>query len=231
MRRSAALVAMLTLAACSRGDNPAEEGFRSLFNGRDLTGWTYSGQSLDGKTQTPDGRFLVEDGIIVAAEGKGIKILNTAANYNEDFQLRLEFRASLKSDSGVYVRGPQLQVRDFIRRNEHMHLKDVFKNDDWNTLEITVNARKIATTVNGKLLKPSDTLKITVKDGQPSARLNGKDVDIGSITMARGSTVCKLNGVEFDPTYRAGTKGPIGLQAETGKFEFRNIRIKTGPSR
>src|SRR6266568_5528535 len=149
MRRSAALVAMLTLAACSRGDNPAEEGFRSLFNGRDLTGWTYSGQSLDGKTQTPDGRFLVEDGIIVAAEGKGIKILNTAANYNEDFQLRLEFRASLKSDSGVYVRGPQLQVRDFIRRNEHMHLKDVFKNDDWNTLEITVNARKIATTVNG----------------------------------------------------------------------------------
>src|SRR5947209_7835883 len=213
MRRTAALLGLLILAARSPADNAAEEGFRPLFNGRDLTGWTYNGQPMDGKTQTPDGRFLVEDGIIVAAEGKGIKVLNTAANYDEDFQLRLEFRASLKSDSGVYVRGPQLQVRDFIRRNEHMHLKDVFKNDDWNTLEITVNASKIATTVNGKGLKPSDTLEITVKDGQHLARLNGKDVDIGSITMARGSTVCKINGVEFDPTYRAGAKGPIGLLA------------------
>ncbi len=209
----------------------SEEGFRPLFNGRDLTGWSYNGQSLEGKTQTPDGRFLVEDGAIVAAEGKGIKVLNTASNYDHEFQFRLEFRASLKSDSGVYVRGPQLQVRDFIRRNEHMHLKNVFKNDDWNELEITVNGRQIVTIVNGKILKPNDTLEVTVKDGQHSARLNGKDVDMGSITMSRGSTVCKINGVEFDPTYRAGTKGPIGLQAETGKFEFRNVRIREVPRR
>jgi hypothetical protein len=206
-----------------------EDGFRPLFNGRDLTGWTYNGQPLDGKTQTPDGRFLVVDGTIVAAEGKGIKVLNTAANYDDDFVFRLEFRASLKSDSGVYVRGPQLQVRDFIRRNEHMHLKNVFKNDDWNALEITVNGRQIVTTVNGKVLKPTDALEVTVKDGRHTAVLNGKEVDLGSITMSRGATVCKINGVEFDPTYRAGAKGPIGLQAETGKFEFRNVRIRDLP--
>jgi hypothetical protein len=202
-----------------------------LFNGRDLSGWTYNGQALDGKTQTPDGRFLVENGVIVAAEGKGIKILNTAANYDEDFELRLEFRASLKSDSGVYVRGPQLQVRDFIRRNEHVHLKSVFRNDDWNALEIIVNGHKVVTMVNGKVLKPTDALEITVKGDEHTARLNGKDVDIGSISLARGSTICKINGVEFDPTYRAGSKGPIGLQAETGKFEFRYVRIKTIPAR
>src|SRR5262249_11283578 len=134
MRQLFALAACLSFAASGMAlaaEPASEEGFRSLFNGRDLTGWSYNGQPLEGKTQTPDGRFLVVDGAIVAAEGKGIKVLNTASNHDEDFQLRLEFRASLKSDSGVYVRGPQLQVRDFIRRNEHMHLKNVFKNDDW----------------------------------------------------------------------------------------------------
>ncbi len=38
--------------------------------------------------------------------------------------------------------------------------------------------------------------------------------------------VCKCNGEAFDPNLKPGTKGPIGLQSETGKFEFRRIRIK-----
>ena len=119
-----------------------------------------------GDLYQPANAQLLVNGAIVAHEkdinGKGgIKDLYTLKPFNNDFHLKLEFRASLKSDSGVYIRGPQLQVRDFIRRNEHMHLKDVFKNDDWNTLEITVNAGKIATTVNGKLLRPTDALEIT----------------------------------------------------------------------
>src|SRR5262245_46330572 len=226
MPRLLAFAALLVLSACAWADGPAEEGFRPLFNGRDLNGWTYNGQALDVMTQTPDGRFLVVDGIIVAAEGKGIKALSTAASHDADFELRLEFRAALKADSGVYVRGPQLQLRDFIRRNEQMHLKDVYRNDDWNNLEISVNSQQVVTTVNGKALKPTDALEITVKEGKHSALLNGKEIDIGSFTMARGSTICKLNGIQFDPNYRAGSKGPIGLQAETGKFEFRNICIR-----
>src|SRR5207248_588171 len=83
-----------------------------------------------------------------------------------EFHLRLEFRASLKADSGVYVRGPQLQVRDFIRRNEHKHLKK-FHNDGWNTLDIVVRNKVLTTTVNGKGLSAKDSLELSYKDGKP----------------------------------------------------------------
>ena len=100
-------------------------------------------ESLAGKTETADKRFQVKDGIIVANEkdeqGQG---RHQGPLHDQDLQqglhLKLEFRAALKADSGVYIRGPQLQVRDFIRRGEQKQLKK-FKNDDWNELEITVN--------------------------------------------------------------------------------------------
>ena len=108
----------------------------TLFTSSLVTGWYYRGsrENLEGKTETADGRIKVSDGVIVMMEkdtkGKGgIRDLYTIRTWPKAFHLKLEFRASLKSDSGVYVRGPQLQVRDFIRRNEHRHLKK-FKNDD-----------------------------------------------------------------------------------------------------
>ncbi|MGE3806772.1 MAG: DUF1080 domain-containing protein, partial [Gemmataceae bacterium] len=117
-----------------------EDGFVSLFNGKDLSGWQYGkggkAEILDGKTETSDKRFQVVGGVIVANEGKGIKDLWTVKQFDGNFQLKLEFRAALKADSGVYVRGPQLQVRDYTRRKER-NLKK-FKDDDWNELDITV---------------------------------------------------------------------------------------------
>ena len=229
-----ALAAILCVASAvdrSRAGDQPEPGFTSLFNGKDLTGWKYYKEKLDGKTETADKRFTVENGIIVANEGKGIKDLYTVASFNNDFILRMEFRASLKSDSGVYVRGPQLQVRDYIRRKERPQLKK-FKNDDWNELEIIVKGGVVTTVVNGKKLAPQDTLEVSVKNGQPSAQLNGKAVDISKIEVARGAVAkCYCNG-EFLEDMPIPTKSGqgIGLQAETGKFEFRRIRIKEASS-
>ena len=45
-----------------------EDGFVQLFNGKDLTGWKYGAgakDNLDGKTETPDKRIEVKDGVIV----------------------------------------------------------------------------------------------------------------------------------------------------------------------
>lgn len=170
-------------------DKPkVEEGYTSLFNGKDLSGWQYQGQPLTGKTATPDGRIEVKDGAIVMnardVRGKGgIKDLYTVKTYNQNFHLKLEFRASLKADSGVYLRGPQLQVRDYIRRGEQKQLRK-FKNDDWNELDIVVKGTTATCLCNGEPLAPK--------------------------------TMQKLN---------KSSKG-IGLQAETGKFEFRNVRVK-----
>jgi len=235
-----ALVLGLACWAAGRADDKKEDApkveddYTSLFNGKDLTGWKYYGTKLEGKTKTPDKRIEVKDGVIVMNEtdekGKGgIKDLYTVKTYNNDFKLKLEFRAGFKADSGVYLRGPQLQVRDFIRRNEQRQLKK-FKNDDWNELDITVKGGNFAATVNGKALKDSDVLELTVKERKPSAKLNGKDINVIGIQVAANAlATCLCNGEPLNPKTMgvpAKANAGIGLQAESGKFEFRNIRIK-----
>jgi hypothetical protein len=218
-------------------DFKVEEGYTSLFNGKDLTGWRYTAMpkaSLEGKTETPDGRIQVENGAIVMNEkdskGKGgIRDLYTIQNFPKNFHLKMEFRAALKADSGVYIRGPQLQVRDYIRRNEHKHLKK-FKNDGWNELDITVTNGVATTNVNGKVLTAKDELELTVRDGKPEAKLNGKVVDIKSITVNIGAVAeCLCNGEKLEVMRNLPSNGGVGLQAETGKFEFRRVRIKEMP--
>lgn len=209
----------------------AEDGFAPLFNGKDLTGWRYGKDVLDGKTETADRRFQVVDGVIVANEkdaaGKGgIKDLWTVTEYGTDFQLKLEFRAGAKADSGVYVRGPQLQVRDFIRRGEQKHLEK-FKNDDWNELDITVRGGAVTATANGKTLSSKDTLELTYRDGKPEARLNGEPLDVSNVQLSVGAVAqCLVNGEVISKEMKVPAKGPVGLQAESGKFEFRNVRLR-----
>jgi hypothetical protein len=228
---AAVLTGSLTWSWPTRaGDGKIEPGYTSLFNGKDLTGWKYYKDNLDGKTETSDKRFTVENGTIVANEGKGIKDLFTKAEFNKDFNLKLEFRAAPKADSGVYVRGPQLQVRDYIRRKERAQLKQ-FKNDGWNELDITVKGGVVNTVVNGKKLTAKDSLEVTVKDGKPAALLNGKPVDVSKIEVSVGAVAhCLCNG-EFleDMSVPMKSAQGVGLQAETGKFEFRRIRVKELP--
>ncbi len=214
-------------------DKPkAEEGYVSLFNGKDLTGWKSGNTPLDGMTETSDKRFSVADGAIVANEGRGIKDLYTVKAFNGDFNLRLEFRAGARADSGVYVRGPQLQVRDYARRGEQKQLKQ-FKNDGWNELDITVKGGQVLATVNGRALTNKDVLELTVTGGKPVAKLNGKEVDVGDVrvrTVAMATCLC--NGEALAPTTMevpVKSDRGIGLQAESGKFEFRNVRIKELP--
>ena len=215
-----------TFVAAVQPDFKPAAGFRSLFNGKDMTGWHYkqTKEKLDGKTESADKRFLVKDGVIVCDEGKGIKDLYTNEEFDQEFILKVQFRAAAKADSGVYVRGNQLQVRDFIRRGEMKGKLTKFKNDDWNELEITV--RNKVTTFNGKVLTPADQLSVTVKDGVPTATLNGKPVPVANINVSHGPVAhCFCNG-EFMEDMKVPAKGGIGLQAETGKFEFRHVQIK-----
>src|SRR5262249_51188962 len=162
-------------------------------------------------------RFEVKDGIIVANEGKGIKDLYTLKDYDKDFHLKLEFRAAPRADSGVYIRGPQLQVRDYPTVGPYK--PKGFKSGDWNELEITVKSGVVSTTVNGKTLTDQDTLEVTVKGGKPEAKLNGKAVEVGNVQVTVGPAAeCKCNGEVLEKAFKVPAKGGIGLQAETGKF-------------
>jgi hypothetical protein len=75
-------------------------------------------------------------------------------------------------------------------------------------------------------------LELMVKNGKPTAKLDGKEVaDLNAIQVSVGAAaLCKCNGEVIEKAMKCGLKGGIGLQAETGKFEFRNVRVKELPS-
>ena len=85
-------------------------------------------------------------------EGRKIQQLYTTKEFGEDFILRLEFRATPNADSGVYIRGPQLQCRDYLLAGPYKDLK-LYKPQDWNELEVTVHGGVARATANGELLE------------------------------------------------------------------------------
>jgi hypothetical protein len=175
-----------------------EPGFRSLFNGKDLTGWCFRAkvgpkspkvgevvEKFDGKTQSSDGgRFSAKDGILTVNFPKGkerlIAQLDTVEEFPKDFVLKLEFRASVNADSGIFIRRPQLQCRDYLVAGPYKDLKK-YKAQDWNQIEVVVKGRTARCTSNGELLEAAFPLPET---------------------------------------------GPIGLEGDRGQMEYRRIQIK-----
>lgn len=151
------IVAALTLNAAE--EFKPEAGYVSLFNGRDLTGWGYQTNNFDGKTASDDGRFSAGAGILTVnpREPRLIQKIWTTQSFSNDFQLKLEFRAATNADSGIYIRGPQLQCRDYLVAGPYKDLKK-YKPQDWNEIEITVTNNIAFCTCNGEVL--ADALKV-----------------------------------------------------------------------
>lgn len=155
-----------------------EVGFESLFNGRDLTGWGFRPTpprkqpkkpnpdapvfveitdpvSFDGKPTSDDGRYAAINGRLVVttpAEGRRIQQLWTTREFPGDFILKLEFRATPNADSGVFIRKPQLQCRDYPLAGPYTELKQ-YRPQDWNELVVTVRDGKARATCNGEVLE------------------------------------------------------------------------------
>ncbi len=199
---------VLTLANFAQAQT---DGFESIFNGKDLTGWSYlptteaqkkgragwqknspdappwpiveTKVNFDGKAQSSDGRFMVQDEVLVVAvpaEGRKVQMLYSDVEIKGDFVLKLEFRASNNADSGVFIRGHQLQCRDYPNAGPYKDLKK-FKSEDWNELEVVVKGE---------------------------------------------TAVCTCNGEVLEESFNVPVEGPIGVEGDRGKLEYRNIRIK-----
>jgi len=78
-----------------------ETGFTSLFNGKDFTGWRFSGGKEGQEREAPN--WKVKDGVILVTGG-GSPHLATEKEY-ADFELRFEWRALRdKYNSGLFIR-------------------------------------------------------------------------------------------------------------------------------
>ena len=193
-----AFVWVSLLSTAKADDWQPDDGFRSLFNGKDLTGWCFRApaernspkfgdvtERFDGKSESSDaGRYSARDGILTVNFPKGrerlISALYTVEEFPKDFTLKLEFRASANADSGIFIRKPQLQCRDYLVAGPYKNLKK-YKPQDWNQIEVVVKGRTAHCTCNGEVLEAAFALPAT---------------------------------------------GPIALEGDRGQMEYRRIQIK-----
>jgi lysophospholipase L1-like esterase len=110
---------------------------------------------LDGQTASEDGRFLAKHGRLVVTtppEGRRIQQLWTTRVFPKDFILKLEFRATPNADSGIFLRGQQLQCRDFLLAGPYSDLEK-YKPQDWNEIVVKVTDGIAHCTCNGEVLE------------------------------------------------------------------------------
>jgi hypothetical protein len=165
----------------------ADDGFTSVFNGRDLAGWT-------GDTDS----YEVVEGVIRCQAGKG-GTLHTTDEYG-DFTARLEFKLPPAGNNGLAIRYPgagdpayagmcELQVLDsehpkyatLDARQYHGSAYGMAAAErgylrppgEWNFQEVTVRGSRITVELNGSVILDTDLA--TVKDfmaGKPHLGLN-----------------------------------------------------------
>jgi lysophospholipase L1-like esterase len=132
-----------------------EPGFTSLFNGHDLTGWGFLTNNFDGQTASLDGRYIARNGrliVMTSPQYRKLAKLSTTREFPKDFTLKLEFRSMPYADSGIFIRQPQLQCRDYLLAGPYKNLKQ-YKPQDWNEIVITVKDNVAYCTCNGEVLE------------------------------------------------------------------------------
>jgi len=168
----------------------------SLFNGKDLSGWTPGSFGRN--------YWAVRDGILANTSNEGANLL-TVGKY-QDFKLHAEFRYPRGGDGGVFLRGRyEVQIHDEAKREWPSDLTNgaiyslVIPNenaslgpDRWQTFDITLVGRRVTVVHNGK----------TVVADQIIPGLSGSAVDADE-----------------------SAPGPLMLQGEETTIEFRNITI------
>ncbi len=146
----------------------------SLFNGKDLSGWTIYGTE----------KWYVEDGLLVCESGPDQEYgyLGTEKQY-KDFELTLEFRQGADGNSGVFFRssiegtkitGWQVEVappgsntggiyesygRGWLIKPD-TELDNYLKFGEWNTMKIRVEGNLAETWLNGEKMITLEDEKI-----------------------------------------------------------------------
>lgn len=193
-----------------------DDGYRPLFNGKDLTGWV----KKDGKPA----EWTVKDGYLEVIPGKGDLI--TTEKFGPDFDLHVDFwvpkegKSGQRGNSGVYLQGRhEIQIMDSYQNevnpktscgalyNAIAPSQNVSKPpEEWQTFDISFHAPRVDNA--GKPLQPG---KLTVVH-------NGIKV----IDNAEFAAVASAQFLDN----KVGQPGPILLQDRGSNVRFKNIKIR-----
>jgi len=156
-------------------------GWRSLFNGKDLTGW---------KPYGGDSGYAVREGELCFLNKGSSSHIRTADDY-QDFQLRLDFQIDRSGNSGLFLRGArndkdpaytgcELQILDDFNfeadKNTKLtpyqftaglygskapDTKDALRPlGEWNTYDVYYRGSRMTVRLNGKQIHDIDTHKV-----------------------------------------------------------------------
>lgn len=167
--RSLTLLACLFLSACNSQNGPAPEpiapettrpddGWRDLFNGKDLTGWN---------TKLPECWKFV-DGVLVGESNEKMQgdIMKSTAEF-DNFALEAETRFADNIDSGFMYGKPELQVQLGVSRSlkkdmtcsiyykgkypgQAQGVDKLLKLNEWNTVRMEKVAKVTKVWLNGQ---------------------------------------------------------------------------------
>jgi len=111
--------------------------------------------TFENQSTSSDGRYVAKNGRLIVTtppEGRRIQQISTVRKFDKDFILRLEFRATPDADSGIFIRGQQLQCRDYLLAGPYNKLKN-YHPGDWNEIEVVVRNREAFCMCNGEVLE------------------------------------------------------------------------------
>jgi HEAT repeat protein len=168
---------------------PSVEGFKAIFNGKDLSGWQglvenpvtrakmkpaeLVKKQLEANKKVPGNWSVKDDCIWFNGAGDN---LCSIKEYG-DFEMLVDWKITKKGDSGIYLRGsPQVQIWDTSRvevgaqvgsgglYNNQVHPSKPLKVadnpiGDWNSFRIVMIGEKVSVWLNGELVVDNVTLE------------------------------------------------------------------------
>ncbi|MCA9023966.1 MAG: DUF1080 domain-containing protein [Planctomycetaceae bacterium] len=189
-----------------------DEGFESVFNGKDLSGWAGAVENYE-----------VVDGAIKCQPGHG-GVLYTEKEY-DDFQVRVEFRVPPGGNNGLAIRYPghgnaaydgmtELQVLDTHHpmyagwldpRQAHGSVYGMIPaatgylrpTGEWNFQEVTVIGPKIKVELNGTVILDGDVSTVTEFMGDTAHP--GKDLTSGHFGFAGHNDPVRFRAIRIKP--------------------------------
>jgi hypothetical protein len=135
-------------------DFKLEEGFTRLDNGTDLAGWT-------GNTAG----WSVKEGAIHLDAKMGKANIYTEKTHSHDVMIRLQFRATPGADSGVFIHGNQLQVRDYPKAGPKQYAFAAKPAGEWNDLEFDITDGIAVVKLNGQVIEKAWKIGGNAKQG------------------------------------------------------------------
>ncbi len=223
-----AVLTSIGSVAFTQADEPRPpEGFKAIFNGKDLTGWhglnPHGVEKLTGEQKEANlakqraefpTNWKVENGELVN-DGHG-PYANTDADYG-DIELLIDYKTVPKADSGIYLRGlPQVQIWDWNQvydlkaptRRPHLGSGGLFNNTPGTSGRdpLVLADRPFGEWNQFRIRQVSDRTWVWLND----------KVVVADAVMENYA----------DRANPLPAKGPIMLQTHGGEIRWRNIFVK-----